>query len=244
MTASDGQAGLLPSTSRRLETVNYVCQIAGAGAFSIQIFLGEYAMKLSYALMSAVLLSGVFAVTQAAADDPHHDEHHAAPQGGGQPHGGPPPGGHAPPAGGAPHGTPGGQMHGPAGGHPTGSMMAPSHGNNMMMNGHGSMNGGNQMAGHTNRNFDRHSYQRNFVAPRRFHADVYVRPHGWYEHRWTYGEMLPAYFWTQNYWLSDYNNYGLGDPPPGFVWVRYGNDALLVDQNSGEVLQVEYDVFY
>jgi Ni/Co efflux regulator RcnB len=205
-------------------------------------------MKLSYALVSAVLMSGVFAATQAVAEDPHHDDHHAAPQAGG--HGGPPPGGHggAPPAGGHPGGPPGGHPGGamtgpPRGGPPHGnSMMGPSHGNNntMMMNGHNAGTAHNP----PNRNFDRHSYQRNFVAPRRFHANVYVRPHGWYEHRWVFGEIQPALFWSQNYWLSDYNDYGLGDPPPGFVWVRYGSDALLVDQNSGEVLQVEYDVFY
>ena len=141
---------------------------------------------------------------------------------------------------GPPHG---GAMTGPTRGN---SMMGPSHnntshGNNTMM-----MNGGNRMTGHNAppRNFDRRSYQRNFVAPRRFHANVYVRPRGWYEHRWTFGEILPALFWSQNYWLSDYYSYGLSDPPPGFVWVRYGSDALLIDQNSGEVLQVEYDVFY
>ena len=197
-------------------------------------------MKLSYVLLS-VLLSGAFAATQAFAEEPHKDEHHAAPQGG-QPHGGPPP---------AAHGAPGGAMHGPQGGPPPGghpgapphgnTMMGPAHGNNTMM-----MGGHNAMAGHAapNRNFDRHAYQRNFVAPRRFHANVYVRPHGWYEHRWVFGEILPPLFWSQNYWLSDYNDYGLSDPPPGFVWVRYGSDALLIDQNSGEVLQVEYDVFY
>jgi Ni/Co efflux regulator RcnB len=212
-------------------------------------------MKLSYALVGAVLMSGVFAATQAIAEDPHHDDHHAAPQGGG--HGGPPPGGHggAPPAGGhpggaAPGGHPGGAMSGPprGGNGPAhgNSMMGPSrntsHGNNTMM-----MGGHNAMTGHNapNRNFDRHSYQRNFVAPRRYHANGgYVRPHGWYEHRWVFGEILPALFWSQNYWLNDYNDYGLSDPPPGFVWVRYGSDALLIDQNSGEVLQVEYDVFY
>ena len=211
-------------------------------------------MKLSYALVSAVLLSGVFATAYAVAEE-HHDEHHTAPQGG-QPHGGPPPGGHAPQGGGGMHGPQGGPP--PGGGHPGGSMMGPSHiehGNTMMMNGHANDHGGNMMMnGHGDHNammghgpghnFDRHTYQRNFVAPHRFHANIYMRPHGWYEHRWVFGEILPALFWTQNYWLSDYYDYGLADPPPGFVWVRYGNDALLIDENSGEVLQVEYDVFY
>ena len=33
-------------------------------------------------------------------------------------------------------------------------------------------------------------------------------------------------------------------PPPGTVWVRYGRDALLIDRYTGEVIQVEYSVFY
>lgn len=195
-------------------------------------------MKSSYLLASAVLACGAFAAAQAAAqNDQHHEEHRGAQQGG-QQHGGPPPAG---------HGQQGGQMRGPQG-HPGGTMGGPSHGNMMM---HGQMNGPanngphNAMMGHgrPSANFDRRSYQRNFAAPRHYHAGVYVRPHGWYEHRWAYGEILPALFWTQNYWLADYYDYGLQDPPPGFIWVRYGDDALLVDQNSGEVLQVEYSVF-
>jgi Ni/Co efflux regulator RcnB len=181
-------------------------------------------MRFRLALASAVLACGAFVAAQAVAEDQHHDEHHAPPPGG-QQHGGPPPG------------------HGPQG-HPGGTMSGPPHGT---MSGppHGAMHGGAMMGrGHAPANFDRHAYQRNFVAPRRFHFGVYVRPRGWYEHRWTYGEILPALFWTQNYWLGNYYNYGLADPPPGFVWVRYGSDALLIDQNSGEVLQVEYDVFY
>ena len=105
--------------------------------------------------------------------------------------------------------------------------------------------GGNAMMGRgpSRQNFDRHAYQRNFSSPRHYHVGVYVRPNGWYYHRWGYGEVLPAFFWTQNYWLGNYIDYGLAAPPYGFVWVRYGDDALLIDQNSGEVLQVDYGVF-
>ena len=38
--------------------------------------------------------------------------------------------------------------------------------------------------------------------------------------------------------------YGLPAPPYGAVWVRVGNDALLVDEDSDEVITVEYSVFY
>jgi Ni/Co efflux regulator RcnB len=38
--------------------------------------------------------------------------------------------------------------------------------------------------------------------------------------------------------------FGLLIPPYGYVWVRYGDDALLVDTRTGMVLQVRYGVFY
>jgi Ni/Co efflux regulator RcnB len=92
------------------------------------------------------------------------------------------------------------------------------------------------------RNFS--AYQRNFNAPRHFRAPGYQRPRGWYAHRWTYGEILPALFWASDFWLNDFGDYGLEPPPPGTVWVRDGNDALLIDQVSGQIIQVDYGVFY
>jgi len=87
-------------------------------------------------------------------------------------------------------------------------------------------------------------FHRNFNASRRFRGPSYRRPAGWYDHRWTFGEFLPAAFWARDYWLSDYTSYDLPPPPYGATWVRVGNDALLVDEDSGEVITVEYDVFY
>lgn len=87
-------------------------------------------------------------------------------------------------------------------------------------------------------------YHRNFNASRRFRAPSYHRPSGWYYRRWTFGQILPSLFWAQQYWLNDYISYDLPPPPPGAVWVRYGNDAILIDRYSGEIITVEYDVFY
>jgi Ni/Co efflux regulator RcnB len=55
---------------------------------------------------------------------------------------------------------------------------------------------------------------------------------------------LPSIFWANNYWINDYYDYGLGAPPPGTVWVRYGSDAILIDRYTGEILEVVYDQFY
>ena len=88
------------------------------------------------------------------------------------------------------------------------------------------------------------AYHRNFNASRRFHAPVYHRPAGWYQRRWTYGEILPSLFWAPQFWLSDYYDFGLMPPPADTVWVRDGDDALLIDRFTGEIIQVDYNVFY
>lgn len=93
------------------------------------------------------------------------------------------------------------------------------------------------------RTFDRGAYQRNITAPRRYRWQTYNRPHGWYYRRWTFGQVLPSIFWANDYWLNDYWRFGLPIPPYGYVWVRYGDDALLVNTRTGQVLQVVYGLF-
>ena len=86
--------------------------------------------------------------------------------------------------------------------------------------------------------------RRAFNAPHHYRYGSYHRPSGWYAHRWNYGEFLPSFFFTRSYWINDYSDFDLSDPPPGTVWVRYGDDALLIDEYSGEVIQVVYGIFY
>jgi Ni/Co efflux regulator RcnB len=87
-------------------------------------------------------------------------------------------------------------------------------------------------------------FHRNFQASRRFRGPDYRRPAGWYSHRWAFGEFLPAAFFVRDYWLVDFVDYDLPPPPYGTVWVRVDRDALLIDEDSGEIITVEYDVFY
>ena len=87
-------------------------------------------------------------------------------------------------------------------------------------------------------------YHRSFNSSRRYRAAPYRRPTGWYERRWTFGEFLPALFWSSTYWLNDFDYYELPPPPYGTVWVRNYNDALLVDRDTGEIISVRYGVFY
>jgi hypothetical protein len=93
-------------------------------------------------------------------------------------------------------------------------------------------------------NFDPHPYQGNWYAESHYHAEPYREPHGWYYRRWVYGETLPPAFWGREYWMDNYWQYGLIDPPYGYVWVRYGPDAFLLDVALGQILSAMYGVFY
>ena len=94
------------------------------------------------------------------------------------------------------------------------------------------------------RNFDGQAWMRNYNAERRYRWQSYRRPSGWYYRRWVFGTILPMMFWTQQYWITDYWQFGLPNAPYGYVWVRYGNDALLVNVQTGYILQVRYGLFY
>jgi len=87
-------------------------------------------------------------------------------------------------------------------------------------------------------------FHRDFRSARRFHVAPYRAPAGFYVHHWIFGEFLPQPYWARDYWLLNFAAYGLPPPPYGAVWVRVGGDALLIDEYSGEVITVEYDVFY
>ena len=92
-------------------------------------------------------------------------------------------------------------------------------------------------------NFDPRPFEANRYAERHYHWKAYREPQGWYYRRWSYGEVFPVIFWTQEYWIDSYWAFGLPDPPYGYVWVRYGPDALLVDVENGQILSVVYAMF-
>ena len=90
---------------------------------------------------------------------------------------------------------------------------------------------------------DRSAYQHNFQAARSFRIGPYRRPPGWVAHHWVYGQILPRAYWAPQYLIADYWLFALEVPPAGYEWVRDGNDALLINTATGEILQVEYGVF-
>jgi Ni/Co efflux regulator RcnB len=93
-------------------------------------------------------------------------------------------------------------------------------------------------------NVDVSSYRKAFNAPNHYHYGDYHGPAGYSYHRWNYGDNLPREYWAQNYWIGNFLNFGLIAPPDGYVWVRYGPDAVLIDEDTGEIIQVEYGIFY
>jgi Ni/Co efflux regulator RcnB len=90
---------------------------------------------------------------------------------------------------------------------------------------------------------DRDAYRHNYQAARSYRIGPYHRPPGWAPHHWAYGQILPRAYWGAQYILADYWLFGLEVPPAGYEWVRDGADALMINVETGEILQVEYGVF-
>lgn len=85
---------------------------------------------------------------------------------------------------------------------------------------------------------------------RNSHRDVYrlgrynppYRSYGY--RRLSIGFFLDGGFFGSNYWIGDPWQYRLPPAYGPYRWVRYYDDALLVDTYTGEVVDVIYDVFW
>jgi Ni/Co efflux regulator RcnB len=85
-----------------------------------------------------------------------------------------------------------------------------------------------------------------FFARQRFSLGAWYPPPGYYGTRvWIVGDWLPRpYYDDRRYYIDDYPRFDLYDPPGGCAWVRSGNDAVLIDLDSGEVIDAVYDLFW
>jgi Nickel/cobalt transporter regulator len=192
------------------------------------------------AAMFALVAPTLTMAQQVAPENRGGPPHPGGPPGGGAPHpGGGPPGGVAPHFAPAPHpmgpppGLPPGPPPGartfgpPPGGPPSGQHpIGPPEGvaNGPHPGGQGQFN-----------------YRgRTFTG---VHAAPFAYPPGWEYRRWGVGAALPPVFLTPDYFYPEWAGLGLDPPPPGYQWVRYGPDLLLVDVNTGEVAEVVYGVF-
>jgi hypothetical protein len=77
-----------------------------------------------------------------------------------------------------------------------------------------------------------------------FHLGIYFDPFGWGYQRYGIGWRLWPSYYSSNYWLSDPYMYRLPYAPFPYKWVRYYDDALLVNIYTGQVVDVMYDFFW
>ena len=79
-----------------------------------------------------------------------------------------------------------------------------------------------------------------------FRLPRYYSPYGWnYGYRrFSVGVTLSSVLWGQNYWIDDPYDYRLPEAYGPYRWVRYYDDALLVDLRSGQVIDTVYGIFW
>ncbi|MEG8057952.1 RcnB family protein [Sphingomonas sp. 22L2VL55-3] len=67
-------------------------------------------------------------------------------------------------------------------------------------------------------------------------------PGGWAGYRRPHrGWVVPAYWNAPRFYVGDWSNYGLAQPPQGYNWVRYYDDAVLIDAR-GSVYDTTSDI--
>ena len=100
-------------------------------------------------------------------------------------------------------------------------------------------------AGTGDRRYDWNSYRAQNRGA--FHLPRYYAPGGFGGYgyrRFSIGITLGYGFYGQNYWIGNPYDYRLPPAYGPYRWVRYYNDALLVDVRSGYVVDAVYGIFW
>ena len=77
-----------------------------------------------------------------------------------------------------------------------------------------------------------------------FRFAFYSDPFGWDYLRYGVGWRLWPSYYGSSFWLNDPWSYRLPPAYGPYRWIRYYNDALLVNIYTGQVVDVEYDFFW
>jgi Ni/Co efflux regulator RcnB len=93
-----------------------------------------------------------------------------------------------------------------------------------------------------NNKYDWHDWRKRHRS--RFHLGFYYDPFGWGYSPYQIGWRLWPSYYSSRYWISDPWEYRLPYAPPGYRWIRYWNDAVLVDTWSGQVVDVIHNFFW
>src|SRR5262245_59612729 len=64
---------------------------------------------------------------------------------------------------------------------------------------------------------------------------AYVYPPGYAYRRWAVGALLPAALIATPFFFLEWQALGLRPPPPGYHWVRYGPDLVLVNDRTRRI---------
>ena len=118
---------------------------------------------------------------------------------------------------------------------------------------------GNVQSGRNWQDRRQHNWDRGWRNDRRYdwqryrarNRAIYRMPHYYAPRGWSYGYRRPsigiyldAMFFASNYWINDPWYYRLPPAGYGYRWIRYYNDALLIDERTGYVVDVITDFFY
>lgn len=95
----------------------------------------------------------------------------------------------------------------------------------------------------------RHDQRYNWHDYRQRHPSVYRvghyrDPYGWGYQSYSIGWRLWPFYYSSAYWILDPWMYRLPPAPAGTRWIRYYDDAVLVDEWTGEVLDVIHGFFW
>lgn len=96
------------------------------------------------------------------------------------------------------------------------------------------------------RNDNRYDWYRYRAAHRSlFSIGRYYAPlRGYSYNRISIGVRLGSPFYSSRYWINDPGRYRLPDVYGPYRWIRYYNDALLIDVYSGEVVDAIHNFFW
>ena len=93
----------------------------------------------------------------------------------------------------------------------------------------------------------RDPYAGSYVYHDQSFARFRVPPYRWPPHlhyaRCVVGGHFPLALLITDYIILDWMDYGLTEPADGYQWVRYGPDLVLVDADTGQIVEVIYGVF-
>jgi Ni/Co efflux regulator RcnB len=87
-------------------------------------------------------------------------------------------------------------------------------------------------------------YRRTITTTKHFDNGAFIGPAGYVYSRYELGATMPRELLTDDgLVLTGYSTYDLKAPPSGLTWIRVGDDAMLVDRKTGEVVETDYDLF-